>query len=92
MSLATRPTAEHYKRMVANWWWQGSLDASRNSAMFLEQLATAGRGGDIRELELADRFVYSYESTKPMRATAVLSIQQNGKTNQVRTTHSVCAV
>ena len=50
--------------------------------MFMEQLMTCQRGGDMRELELADRFPYLYD-TDPIKAVAILSIKQNGKTNQV---------
>jgi hypothetical protein len=50
--------------------------------MFHEQTWTCGRGGDIREVELADRFIYQYP-TKPMQAEALITIKQNGKTNQV---------
>lgn len=82
-SLAVRPTKTHFMRISRNWWWQGTVAGLRDRAMFLEQLYTAGRGGDMRELELADRFPYSYP-TRPREATAILSIQQNGKTNQVR--------
>lgn len=83
VSLAVRPTETHFMRMCKNWWWQGSVSGLRDMAMFLEQLFTAGRGGDMRELELADRFPYTYP-TRPYEATAILSIKQNGKTNQVR--------
>ena len=54
----------------------------RDRAMFMEQLMTCQRGGDMRELELADRFPYLYD-TDPIKAVAILSIKQNGKTNQV---------
>lgn len=82
VSLAVRPTSEHFMRMSSNWWWQCTIAGLRDRAMFLEQTYTCGRGGDIRELELADRFIYEYP-TKPRAAMATISIKQNGKTNQV---------
>lgn len=85
VSLAVRPTLEHYLRMSANWWWRGDVAGLRDRSMFKEQMYTAGRGGDIRELEYADRFTYLYH-TRPMEAVAIVSIKQNGKTNQVGTT------
>lgn len=81
-SLAVRPTHEQFLHMSVNWWKAGTVVALRDRAMFLEQILTAGRGGDIRETELADRFTYEYP-TKPMKAVALLTIKQNGKTNQV---------
>lgn len=88
-SLAVRPTHEQFQHMSANWWRQGTVVGLRDRAMFLEQILTAMRGGDIREVEMADRFTYQYP-TKPMQAVAVLTIKQNGKTNQVCVTVGTC--
>lgn len=52
-------------------------------AMFLEQMANAMRGSEVRGLELADRFIKVYDTVKPVAAVAVGSLKMNGKTNQV---------
>jgi hypothetical protein len=82
-TMATHPTEEQIITMHANWWQQGNLDGLRMSAMFKEQTSTAGRGSDIREVEFADRFMYVYDQVAPVRAVAMITIKQNGKTNQV---------
>ena len=51
--------------------------------MYAVQSAIAARGSELRETELADRFVKPYEETRPMEAAAVLTLKLNGKTNQV---------
>lgn len=62
--------------------------------MYKEQSATAMRGVSVREEEWADKFVSIYEGAKPVPATAMITIMQNGKTNQVKlvlnTTIAVC--
>jgi hypothetical protein len=70
--------------MSINWLLQATYEAALYRAMFLEQMANATRGSEVRELELADRFVKLYDTVKPVVGLAVGSLKMNGKTNQVR--------
>lgn len=72
--------------MLSNWWKQRDLLGLKYGAMFREQSSTAGRGSDVRELELADRFELVYSDLEPVQGRATVSIKLNGKTNKV----SVC--
>ena len=70
--------------MSRNWLAEESSEGLLFRAMFLEQVANAQRGSEIRDLELADRFIQEYDKLKPVSpATAVGSLKMNGKTNQV---------
>lgn len=80
--MATQPTRDQYIRLQSNLWLQRSEDGLRHAAIFKMQHATSGRGSDIREVEMADRFAWEYDM-KPVPAPAVITIKQNGKTNQV---------
>jgi hypothetical protein len=71
--------------MSLNWLAASTYEGTLHRAMMLEQLANAMRGSEIRELQLADRFIHTYPRVKPVVAVAVGSIKQNGKTNQVGT-------
>jgi hypothetical protein len=73
--------------MSSNWLQAGTYEDTLYRAMFLEQMANAMRGSEVRGLQLADRFIKPYETVRPVLAVAVGSLKMNGKTNQVRQQH-----
>lgn len=82
-TLPSRPGEPQYLAMSINWLLQATYEALLYRAMFLEQMANATRGSEVRELELADRFVKLYDTVKPVVGLAIGSLKMNGKTNQV---------
>lgn len=82
-TLATRPGETHFLIMAKNWLFTGKFEGLLFHAMWGEQCSSAMRSSEVRELQLADRQIYLYSSVRPATATAVISLKQNGKTNQV---------
>lgn len=69
--------------MDSSWYHERTGEGLKLRAQFLEQTATAERGSATRGLQFADRFVYTWSTVTPFIAQGVISIMQNGKTNQV---------
>lgn len=84
-TLPARPGEPEYLAMSTNWLLEATYSAALYRSMFLEQMANAQRGTEVRGLELADRFIKPYDTVRPVVAVAVGSIKMNGKTNQVTT-------
>lgn len=82
-TLPSRPGEPQYLAMSINWLQEATFEALVYRAMFLEQMANAMRGSEVRELEAADRFIKTYDTVRPVVAQAVGSLKMNGKTNQV---------
>jgi hypothetical protein len=68
--------------MDSRWYRDGTGEGLKRRAMFSEQMAIAERGSATRGFQYADRFVYTYDA-EPYPAKAIITIMQNGKTNQV---------
>jgi hypothetical protein len=70
--------------MLQNFWDKRDLQGLKLLATWLDQNSSTSRGQDVREAELADRIAYKYSDLRPVEGEAVLTIKENGKTNQVR--------
>jgi hypothetical protein len=68
--------------MDRSWYQAGSGEGLKMRAQFSEQTAIAERCSATRGFQLADRFPYTWQC-KPYAAKGIITIMQNGKTNQV---------
>lgn len=72
--------------MSINWLQGATYEDTLYRAMFLDQMANAMRGSEVRGLEFADCFIKTYDAVRPVVGVAVGRLKMNGKTNQVGAT------